>query len=210
MRPILPSLAAALGVLAAGPVLAGDLGVRGALFPLAETDILELLRSRLEAARAAGQIERLNQGFAARARRSIERPPPVAGLVHTRAPRVFDFDPSILAPRTLADAAGRVFVRAGERINPLQRLPGFDRVLVFIDGDDPAEVAFALRMRSTYGAALTRVILVRGAPLDLMKQTGVGLYFDQGGVLSDRFGLRQVPAVVRRAGERLRIQEVKP
>ena len=192
------------------PASAADLGVRGALFPLAETDVLELLQARLKAAQASGRVDRLNHEFAARARRSIERPPAVAGLVHTQEPRSWTFDPTIVAAKDIADPNGRVFVHTGDRINPLQRMATFDRVMVFIDGDDPDQVAFGLRALHTYGAVRTRVILVKGAPLELMKREKASFYFDQGGTLCDRFGLRQVPAVIERSGDVLKISEVKP
>ena len=197
-------------LLLACPAAASELGVRGALFPLAETDVLDLLKARLKAAEASGQVETLNHAFAARARRSIQRPAPVPGLVHTTTPRTWTFDPSIVATKDIADPYGRVFVHAGERINPLQRMPGFDRVMVFIDGDDPAEVAFGLKTLQTYGGLRARVILVKGAPLELMKREKIALYFDQGGALVDRFGLRQVPAIIERAGDLLQISEVRP
>ena len=61
----------------------------------------------------------------------------------------------------------------GERINPLDKIPGFDRVLIFIDADDEPQVDWALRQMSNLGEQRTRVILVKGAPLELMRPRNV-------------------------------------
>lgn len=194
----------------AGPATAVDLGVYGETSPIIETDVLETIAGRLRAAERSGRIETLNREFAARAKKRIERPQPVAGLTRTERPRSWLFDPSITVPQDLADHEGRVFARAGERINPLDRLPGFDRELVFLDGDDPAQVAFGLKRLKAGGQGRVYIVLTGGAPLELMRRHKVPLYFDQAGSLSARFGLRQVPAVVVREGAALRVSEVRP
>ena len=45
--------------------------------------------------------------------------------------------------------------------------------------------------------------------LDLMRQWQTRIYFDQGGILTAKFGITQVPAVIVQDGDRLRIEEVK-
>jgi len=209
MRAALFATLAAIALIS-GPAGAKDLGTYGKTFPIRETDLLEHLKRKLMAAKESGRIDQLNQAFAARAKRSIERPPPVAGLVATVTPRSFLFDPSIIVPQDYADHDGRVFARAGERINPLQRLPEFKTILVFIDGDDPRQVAFGLARLRKEGAERVRLILVKGAPLELMRKVKTPLYFDQHGRLASHFGLRQIPAIVAREGDRLRVSEVRP
>jgi conjugal transfer pilus assembly protein TraW len=61
---------------------------------------------------------------------------------------------------------------------------------------------------SKLGEQRTRVILVKGAPLELMRRRKVQVYFDQAGTLSQHFGLTQVPAKIEREGSKLRILEV--
>lgn len=196
--------------LAAAPASAADLGVFGETRPIIETDILSDIADRLRAMQRSGRIDDLNQQFAARARKRIERPQPVAGLTRTERPRSWLFDPSIVTPQDFADHEGRVFARAGERINPLERLPSFDRELVFLDGDDPSQVVFGLQRLKAGGQGRVLLILTAGAPLELMRRHKVPLYFDQGGSLSARFGLAHVPTVVAREGAALRISEVRP
>ena len=206
MRWLLPALVLCLS----GPAAAEDLGVHGETSPIIETDVLDTIAARLKAAQASGKIDRLNREFAERASKRIQRPQPVTGLVRTTKPRTFLFDPSIIVPQDFADHEGRVFARAGERINPLSRLPGYDRELVFLDGDDPTQVAYGLQRLKAKGQQRVYLILVAGAPLELMRRHKTPFYFDQSGSLTERFGLRQVPAVVQREGDSLRVREVVP
>ena len=189
---------------------AADLGVRGALFPIIEVDLLDLIGAKLKAAKASGRIEALDKAFAKRAVASVERPAAVPGLMATREPRSWVYDPTFTVPRDYADQNGRVFAHAGDRINPLLRMPDFDRVMVFLDGDDARQVAYALGALHQYGAARTRLILVKGSPTLLMRREKTPVFFDQLGLLTDKFRLSQVPAVIVREGDRLRISEVKP
>lgn len=206
MRWIFPALVLCLG----GPAAAESLGVHGETSPIIETDVLETIAARLKAAQASGKIDRLNREFADRASRRIQRPAPVEGLTRTSRPRSFLFDPSITVPQDFADHEGRVFARAGERINPLARLPGYDKELVFIDGDDPAQVSFGLKRLKARGQHRVYLILVAGAPLELMRRHKTPFFFDQAGSLSSRFGLQQVPAVISREALSLRVREVVP
>jgi len=189
---------------------AADLGARGRLFPIIETDLLGLIAAKLRAAKASGRIEALDHAFARRAMASVERPAAVPGLTATREPRTWLYDPTFTVPRDYADQNGRVFARAGTRINPLLRMPGFDRVMVFFDGDDPAQVGYARSALHHFGAQRTRLILVKGSPVELMRREKTQVFFDQMGLLTDKFRLRQVPAVIVREGDALRISEVKP
>jgi conjugal transfer pilus assembly protein TraW len=189
---------------------AADLGVRGKLFPIIEVDLLDLIGAKLKAAKASGRIDALNQAFAKRSVASIERPAAVPGLVATREPRSWLYDPTFTVPRDYADQNGRVFARAGDRINPLLRMPEFDRVIVFFDGDDARQVAYALSVLHRYGGQRTKLILVKGSPTLLMRREKIPVFFDQLGLLADKFRLSQVPALIVREGDRLRISEVRP
>lgn len=119
------------------------------------------------------------------------------------AARSWRFDPTISVERDIADDKGRVIVAAGTRVNPLDtvllRVP-----LVFLDGDDPEQLAWATRR---YASTKAKLILVRGAPLELMKARQRRFYFDQGGSLVKHFGIRAVPATVEQQGRLLIITE---
>ncbi len=75
--------------------------------------------------------------------------------------------------------------------------------LVFIDGDDAAQIAWALKRFDTKA----RLIMVKGAPLEAMTRHQRRFYFDQAGRLTSKFGITYVPAVVEQAGRAMRITE---
>lgn len=205
-------LLVAVGVLAGpiGPAAAKDLGAYGATFPVIEQDLLTVLLTRLKAAEASGKMETLNRAFVARVKAKLNRPPPVAGIDHTVQPRDWLFDPSITVPRDFADQSGRVFAHKGDVINPLDRLPAFNRVLIFVDGDDEGQVRFAIRRARRDAREKAYIVLTSGAPVELMRREQVEMFFDQDGSLSRHFGVTHVPAVVERAGRSLRVSEVRP
>jgi conjugal transfer pilus assembly protein TraW len=155
-------------------------------------------------------MDQLQDEFKRRVQAKVERPNPVPGLVRTVEPRSWLFDPSIIVPQDFSDHRGRVFARAGQRINPLERLPGFDRILIFLDGDDAAQVDWAVGQLREGGEHRVRLILTKGAPMELMRRRRVQFYFDQEAKLSTHFGIRQVPARVEKDGDKLRISEVRP
>lgn len=204
---ILPLIFAAGAALSAQ---ASDLGTYGATFDISEVDLLKYLGAKLKAAEDKGQIGAMNRRFAETSEHHIENPPPVAGIVRTVKPRAWLFDPSMTVERDLADTQGRIFAHAGERINPLDQMPTYRRVLVFLDGADAKEVRFAAAKSKALGADRVMLILTSGAPVELMKGQHLTFYYDQEGLLTRRFGITQVPAVVERAGNRLRISEVTP
>jgi len=205
----------------AGGAAADDLGAYGATFRVSEIDLFEMLRAKLQAAQKSGKIDDLNKAFAARAIKGINRPKPVGApgsgpvegggagpLTKAVANRSWLFDPSVVVPRDFADQNGRLFARAGDIINPLDRIPTYRRVLIFIDGDDPVQVHFALK-RFKSDPQQVKIILTNGAPLELMRKEKVEVFFDQNGTLTTKFKFAHVPAVVERDGRALRISEVR-
>ncbi|OYW81991.1 MAG: type-F conjugative transfer system protein TraW [Asticcacaulis sp. 32-58-5] len=201
--------------------LADDLGAYGATFRIKEIDLFEMLRAKLMAAQKSGKIEELNKAFAARVIKGVNRPRPVGSpgsgpvsgpgapvLTKATANHTWLFDPSVTVPKDFADQNGRVFARAGDVINPLDRIPTYRRVLIFIDGDDADQVKFAVG-RYKANPQQVKVILTNGAPLNLMRREKIEMYFDQTGSLTAKFGFRHIPAVVERDGRALRISEVR-
>ena len=92
---------------------------------------------------------------------------------------------------------------AGQRVNPLAA-SGLSKKLVFVDGDDPAEVAWAMRLGSDQKA---KIIFVDGSPFELMKTHQRRFYFDQEGRLTGHFGIRHTPALVEQKGDVLLVTE---
>jgi conjugal transfer pilus assembly protein TraW len=197
-----------IGLAIAAPAAARDYGQQGTVWPIAEPDLLQQIHARLTQLERIGETARLNEQLKQRTIARINRPLPVAGLVQASIERTWRFDPTITVERDIADNRGRVIVAAGTRVNPLDTVP-LRAPLVFLDGDEPAQLAWALKR---FGSTPAKLILVKGAPLELMKARQRRFYFDQGGTLVKRFGIRAVPASVEQQGRILVITEqaVKP
>lgn len=180
-----------------------DYGQHGAVFPVTEDDLLATIQSKLLAMQASGALERANRQLAARTEAHVRRPPRVSDIATATETRRWTFDPTITVERELRDGQGRVVVPAGTRVNPLDTVP-LRQKLVFLDGDDAAQIAWA----RTHTTALdAKLILVGGSPFDLMKAEQRRFYFDQSGTLTRHFGIRAVPALVEQAGRTLRVTE---
>ena len=183
---------------------ARDYGQQGAVFPVIETDLLSVIQNKLTSMQASGALERANKELAARTEARVKRPPPVKGIVGASQSRSWIHDPTITVEQDLRDGKGRVVVARGTRVNPLDTVPLRQR-LVFLDGDDPAQIAWAMGRTTALNAKL---ILVRGSPFTLMKAEQRRFYFDQSGTLTTKFGVRAVPAVIEQAGRTLRVSEI--
>lgn len=196
----------ASALLAAAPALARDYGQHGAVFPVIEADLLAVIHRKLNAMQASGAIDAANRRLAARTAAHVRRPPRVPGIAAARAPRAWSVDPTINVAEDLRDGRGKVIVRAGARVNPLDTVP-LRQPLAFLDGDDPAQIAWA---RGDAAARRAKLILVGGSPFALMKAEQRRFFFDQGGRLVRHFGIRAVPALVEQQGRVLRVRELVP
>ena len=157
---LVPVLAMALCA-SAGPATARDYGQHGAVWGIAEPDLLEQIRSRLTRLEASGETARLNAALQRRTEAKVQRPDPVPGLAAASATRTWAFDPTITVSADIRDARGTVIIARGTRVNPLDTVP-LRSPLVFLDGDDAAALDWAA---TTFGKRRPKVILVSGAPL---------------------------------------------
>ena len=189
-------------VIAAQPVAAKDLGVRGATWPVAEPDLLVEIEARLIEMQRSGELARLEEEARIRTRRQLEEPEPVPGIAPATEERSRPFDPAIVVAQDIRTADGILIAAAGTRVNPLERV-GLTRDLIFVDGRREAEIAWAL----AHGRP-AKVVLLAGRPLDLMRRHRRPFFFDTGGRLAARFGIAATPTLVERDGARLRLTEI--
>lgn len=202
----LASAAGLLVVLSVGgsaPSAAKDYGRAGQVFPIIEPDLLATIEARLKYAEASGELARTNAMFAKRVEAKVRRPTPVAGLSPAVEIRVWDFDPSVTIDHDVRDHKGNLIASAGQRINPLDFV-AVRQALVFIDGDDSAQLTWATKQFTDLKA---KIIFVDGSPIEQMTALKRRFYFDQEGKLIRRFGIEHTPAVVRQAGRVMRVTE---
>jgi conjugal transfer pilus assembly protein TraW len=208
-RPKPRCLVLVAAVLVIGGVATGnraeDLGIVGKTYTIAEPHLLSYIEQTLRDKEQSGELANLEAQAKARVIASIRNPKPLAGIRPTQTARTFYFDPSIKVEQSITDDKGNIIVPAGTTKNPLE-VVSLSKHLLFFDGRDPQQVRQARALIDHYGGKL-KPILIAGSYLDLMKAWQLSVYFDQQGVLTRKFGITQVPALVFQEGTRLRIDE---
>ena len=179
----------------------------GPVHPIVEPDMLDEIQKTLKEKEKSGELARLQKESIERAKKSIERPKPVTGLTRAERNRSFYYDPSFKVPKTVTDSEGRVVAEAGKIVNPLDYV-NMSQYMLFIDGTDPLQVAKADALHAHYAGNI-KTILTNGAELELSRQRGRQIYFDQGGTLVRKLGITKVPSLVSQEGKRLRIDELE-
>ena len=197
-------LCALLIVASGSTAIAKDFGTHGPVWEIIEPSILETIKARLNDMESSGALAEMEDKMKATTRAYVNRPRPVTGLVDAEEYAEFEVDLSITLNRDLADQQGRVFARAGTVINPLD-YSLFNQRIVFLDGDNPDQVAFAL----SEGTELdTLIVLTNGAPLELMREHGRRFFFDQDGQMVAKFQIRKLPSEVVRGQRVMLVREV--
>ncbi|MGZ8256874.1 MAG: type-F conjugative transfer system protein TraW [Gallionella sp.] len=188
-------------------VAAEDLGVVGPAYEITERDLLELMQAKLKRMEQTGELAKYEADYKKRVVGNIEHPQPLKGLKTTDAANTHYFDASIVTDKDIVDATGRVLYPRGTRVNPLDYI-GWNTNLLFIDGRDEKQLEFGKKIIASSDKPV-KLVLVAGEPLTLMRKWKSAVYFDQGGKLTKRFAITQVPAIVRQEGKRLRIDELR-
>ena len=187
---------------------ADDLGVVGPTYDIAEPDLLEVIQSRLYQMEKTGELLKKQDEYRDRVIGAVEKPKPVPGVKATATKRTFYYDPTMILDHDIRGEDGAILFARGLKVNPLDHI-SLREELIFFDGRDRRQVSFTQRtLRNLKGAA--KPIMVAGEPLNLMRDWKRRVFYDQGGALVKRLGIRQVPAVVTQDGKRLRVDEVRP
>ncbi|WPL15725.1 conjugal transfer pilus assembly protein TraW [Thiorhodovibrio winogradskyi] len=183
----------------------GDLGVRGPIRAIAEQDILELIHQRL----ALLDFKTLGERAVQRAfdRLAFETLP-AAGEERERW-----IDPTITAGADVHLPDGTLLVRAGDSVNPLDKLPFTQRLVIF-DASDSRQLAFAQSLANEPSDKPTTFLLTglhrEGGWNELtqvMEQLDRRVYLLTPEI-RERFSLDRVPAIVEAVGRQFRVREV--
>lgn len=204
---LLPCIAGATLLLALSSAHALDAGTIGPTYEIAEPHLLKFIEQQLRQKEASGELRRLQDDARKRGVDTVRHPEPVSGISTTQTRRSFYYDPTYTLNRNVQDGQGRLMFAAGTRANPLD-IVSLPRRLLFFDARDPRQIAQARRLIAQYDGRV-KPILTGGSYLDLMKSWQLPVYYDQLGMLTQRLGIRQVPALVSQEGKRLRIDELE-
>lgn len=171
---------------------AAQLGTLGDVWGIAEQNLLTVIENQL-ANTLSGNEEKIQQAWRERITRNAERPEPVQGLTKAEKDTIRTFDPSFTVTKDISDQQGNIFIKKGQKVNPFDITP-FNTTLYFIDGDDEKQLAWVENQKPA--TAINKIILVNGNIKTTAEALNQRIYFDQGGYLVNRFGIKKLPSVV--------------
>jgi len=183
-----------------------DLGRFGEIYEIAEIDLLEEIKRRL----AAMDWPQKQQQAIARfwETRKFEMLP----SAQEDRNRVIDL--TVTAPRDLVAANGQLIIRAGQTINPLEKMP-FSLCLVVFDATEKSQVQAAQQL-SCQDKKARVMYLATQLPrqdgwegLKTLETTLNAPVFLLTSDVRQRFQLQHVPAVIEQAGNRIAVHERK-
>lgn len=183
---------------------ADDFGVIGPVYEIEEVDLLEWIMSKLH---EDGKVEKMQSMLKEAVQEKINRPAPVKWITRCTEDRAFEHDPWMFIEEDIRDEKGKVIGVKGVRVNPIDYMDMSMR-LVFLDGDDPEQVAWVKQMQAETDQEF-KFLLVNGSPNELKRVLGQHVYFDQGGMIAEKFGIKHVPAHINKNGRKLEIREFK-
>lgn len=165
------------------------------------------IESTLIAKEKSGELDRLKKEAIKRTKNSIENPAPVLGLLKVDKARTLYYDPSYTLPETVRTPDGKIIAQAGTVVNPLDYV-NLSKHMLFFDGTDPFQAKKALELHKHY-KGMIKLVLVSGPVADLTRKWKFQVYFDQGGVIVKKLGIKRVPSLVSQEGKKLRIDEME-
>lgn len=180
-----------------------NLGNYGEVFPVIEEDIRQVITGRLKAMEASGVLAQHQKIVEARIVKEVVRPKPLA-LTETTSPKSYYVDPSVVVRRDIFTKEGVLLAKAGTRLNPFERV-ALTETLFFFNADAPKQMAWVKAHYQDY--QFVKFILTGGDVRDTAEILG-RIYFDQGGILSQRLQIEHVPAVVTQEGLQWKITEI--
>ncbi|STX55690.1 Type-F conjugative transfer system protein [Legionella beliardensis] len=187
-----------------GSVSAKSFGVVGEVFPVAEKSFLVLIYERLQALTASGELDALNQRWVQTVAFHANRPTAL-GLKRTDRSITHDYYPEVTLSADILDDRGRLLYAKGTQINALERLPAYQPCWLFFNSEDEAQLHWAAQQKVTCNNP--KFILTGGSVQAAEQKLQAVIYFDQAGRITTKLAILHVPALVKRAGNRLTVVE---
>jgi conjugal transfer pilus assembly protein TraW len=182
-----------------------SLGVMGNVYDIQEEDAVSYIKRKLGEMEKAGEINTLQEKAKKTVEHSMRFPEPVKGITTVTENRVSYFNPTFVQPQNAVDIKGRIIVAAGTTVNPLQ-YGGLSKHYLFIDARDKKQIEFAKNNHDK--RPMDKIVLTGGSWVDLSKNIGTQVFYDQSGFLTRKLGVHRVPTVVSQDGLRLKIEEI--
>ena len=199
-------LVAAVIAMSAPQGVAKDFGTAGQTFHISEEHLIDMIQRKIQDAQDDGRIAALQEEMRRKTRERVQRPSPVDGMSAAVEYHSYTYDPTVSAAQDYRDLDGKIVVAKGMTVNPFD-LVSLSSDLLFINGDREAEVEWAFSETARRNGG-TRIILVDGVPLKIMRERKVRVYFDQNGALSRQLDIIKTPSRVTQKDRLLFIEEI--
>lgn len=192
----------ALLILLSKPSTAHDLGVYGSLYPIAEENALHMLYKKLQHIAESGSLDNLQEQVTKKVAMQVDRPPGIA-ITSTRGYREYYIDLTTKLNQDIINFQGKVIFKKDTTFNSLAQTK-WQQNLVFIDADNEQHITWVKNHLNN------KIVLVSGSIAKTAELLNTQIYFDQAGILTKKFGIKQIPAIVSKKDNKLFIQEVLP
>ena len=191
------------------PALAKDFGTRGHTYNIIEQPFLQMIDERLKKVDMDAERKKMEEKVKDR----VHNPQAIDGISPSTKSRTFYFDPTYTLYEDAVLPCGKILHKAGTKVNPLEQMQ-LNRRMFFVDGRKPEQIKWLKvqlnnPLQGGDEPVLDKIILVGGSPLKLKDELGIGVYYDQQGSLSTKFGIKHSPAIVQQDGLLLKIEEIK-
>ncbi|MFC1040030.1 type-F conjugative transfer system protein TraW [Pasteurella multocida] len=188
------------------PVFSKNLGVIGDTWLIQEKNLLTLIEERLNEQFGGKSEQEIQEEIQKRIIENSLNPEPNY-LPKAEQSSIRMFDPSYTVQRDIADHQGNVFAKKGQVVNPFD-ITDFGQTLIFIDGTDDSQIDWIQHFKAD--TEIVKIILTNGNLKKVSDTLDEAIYFDQKGVLINRFGIKAVPTIIDQAPNQklLRIREI--
>lgn len=175
------------------------------LFPISEMSVLTLIEEQLRHPSTALPIDSF-ETYALQWVANYADKTTTSALPRATQENQFVYTPTIKLPRTIYNTSGRLIFQQGTVINVLKQLPTYQPNWIFIDAQDAAQLQWAKNQLEQLKNI--RVILVNRPVFDAASKLQHEVFFDERGYISQKLGIKHLPARVTRQNDGLLIQEI--
>lgn len=191
--------------LIAMPSFSKNLGKVGSVWEIREDNLINVIKKNLE----DKDSDYFRKQIMKNVQQNIERP---TGIEIIRASKDDTrlFDPSIIVQQDLTDNNGKIFAKKGGKVNPFDTVKSFNRTLIFLNADDELQVNWFKSFRDkNHLDDKSKLILIKGNIRDAFNTFNQKIYFDQQGILINKFGIKAVPTVIDQSPENNRMLRIR-
>jgi type-F conjugative transfer system protein TraW len=213
-------LAILMSLILATTLTAKDLGVYAQTYPIAEMDIIKLIYLKLNQKKENGELKKLEEDFKSNVKKQVLNPVGI-NLLTTNTPHIYSYTPSTTIQKDIYTPDGVLLYPKGFKVNPLDidSYPKsirkdiipivYTTQLIFINAQDNRQVNWLnKKLKQLDKKGLTyKIILLDGNIKEAFSYFNKRIYFDQGGKIVNRMGIKHVPTIAYQKNNHFNLQE---